>query len=112
VKQLSKVSIASSCLRLPSKYEIQVNLLYAVVVPAAVISCMTGQRVNVTDYSYSSVSPAERNDSLHFICIVHTGRPPLWSNSHSSWLQIRRPGFDSRHYEKKMLWVWNGVHLA
>jgi hypothetical protein len=24
--------------------------------------------------------------------------PPLWS---SSWLQIRRPGFDSRHYQKK-----------
>jgi hypothetical protein len=29
--------------------------------------------------------------------------PPLWSNGQSSWLQIRRPGFDSRHYrgEKK-----------
>jgi hypothetical protein len=27
--------------------------------------------------------------------------PPLWSSSQSSWLQIRRPGFDSRHYEKK-----------
>jgi hypothetical protein len=27
--------------------------------------------------------------------------PPLWSSGHSSWLQIRRPGFDSRHYQKK-----------
>jgi hypothetical protein len=26
--------------------------------------------------------------------------PPLWSSGQSSWLQIRRPGFDSRHYQK------------
>jgi hypothetical protein len=25
-------------------------------------------------------------------------RPPLWSSGQSSWLQIRRTGFDSRHY--------------
>jgi hypothetical protein len=28
-------------------------------------------------------------------------RPPLWSTGQSSWLQIRRPGFDSRHNQKK-----------
>jgi hypothetical protein len=27
--------------------------------------------------------------------------PPLWSSGKSSWLQIRRPGFDSRHYQKE-----------
>jgi hypothetical protein len=27
--------------------------------------------------------------------------PPLWSSGQSSWLQMRRPGFDSRHYQKK-----------
>jgi hypothetical protein len=27
--------------------------------------------------------------------------PPLWSSGHSTWLQIRRPGFDSRHYKEK-----------
>jgi hypothetical protein len=27
--------------------------------------------------------------------------PPLWSSGQSYWLQIRRPGFDSRHYQKK-----------
>jgi hypothetical protein len=32
---------------------------------------------------------------------VYTVRPPLWSSGQSSWLQIRRPGFDSRHYQKK-----------
>jgi hypothetical protein len=28
-------------------------------------------------------------------------RPPLWPSGQSSWLQIRRPGLDSRHYQKK-----------
>jgi hypothetical protein len=32
---------------------------------------------------------------------VQEVRPPLWYSGQSSWLQIRRPGFDSRHYEKK-----------
>jgi hypothetical protein len=27
--------------------------------------------------------------------------PPLWSSGQSSWLQIQRPGFDSRHYQQK-----------
>jgi hypothetical protein len=30
-----------------------------------------------------------------------TNGPPLWSSGQSSSLQIRRPGFDSRHYQKK-----------
>jgi hypothetical protein len=25
--------------------------------------------------------------------------PPLWSSGQSSWLQIQRPGLDSRHYQ-------------
>jgi hypothetical protein len=29
--------------------------------------------------------------------------PPLWSSGQSSWLQIRRPGLDSRHYHKKQV---------
>jgi hypothetical protein len=28
---------------------------------------------------------------------------PLWSSGQSSWLQIRRPGFDSRHYQEKKI---------
>jgi hypothetical protein len=27
--------------------------------------------------------------------------PPLWFSGQSSWLHIRRPGFDTRHYENK-----------
>jgi hypothetical protein len=29
--------------------------------------------------------------------------PPLWSSGQSSWLQIRRPGFDSRRYQEKVV---------
>jgi hypothetical protein len=34
--------------------------------------------------------------------------PPLWSSDQSSWLQIRRPGFDSRHYQKKVVGLERG----
>jgi hypothetical protein len=34
--------------------------------------------------------------------------PSLWSSGQSSWLQIRRPGFDSRHYQKKSSGSWTG----
>jgi hypothetical protein len=34
--------------------------------------------------------------------------PPLWSSGQSFWLQIQRPGFDSRHYQKKNSWSGTG----
>jgi hypothetical protein len=40
------------------------------------------------------------------ILIYH--RPPLWSSGQSSWLQIRKPGFDSRHYQKKVVGLERG----
>jgi hypothetical protein len=39
-------------------------------------------------------------EQIIFLDTGYTG-PPLWSSDQSSWLQIRRPGFDSRHYQKK-----------
>jgi hypothetical protein len=38
--------------------------------------------------------------ALFFIFCLYFG-PPLWSSGQSSWLQIRRPGFDSQQYQKK-----------
>jgi hypothetical protein len=35
-------------------------------------------------------------------------RPPLWSSGQSSWPQIRRPGFDSRYYKKKVMGLERG----
>jgi hypothetical protein len=34
--------------------------------------------------------------------------PPLWSSGQSSWLQIRRSGFDFRHYQKKVVGLERG----
>jgi hypothetical protein len=34
-------------------------------------------------------------------CLAPFPWPPLWYSGQSSCLQIRRPGFDSRHYQKK-----------
>jgi hypothetical protein len=39
------------------------------------------------------------------IIIIIIIRPPLRSSGQSSWLHIRRPGFDSRHYQKKKVMV-------
>jgi hypothetical protein len=36
-----------------------------------------------------------KNYKFYFITLLLW--PPLWSSGQSSWLQIRRPGFDSRH---------------
>jgi hypothetical protein len=47
---------------------------------------------------------------IAFFCKCHW--PPLWSSDQSSWLQIRRPGFDSGQYQKKKVVVWNGLHSA
>jgi hypothetical protein len=33
------------------------------------------------------------------MCYVEESRLPLWSSGQSSWLQIQRPGFDSRRYQ-------------
>jgi hypothetical protein len=41
----------------------------------------------------------------HINC--HPKRLPLWSGGQSSWLQIRRPGFDSRRYQI----FWEAVGL-
>jgi hypothetical protein len=42
-----------------------------------------------------------------YICYVRESRPPLCSTGQSSWPQIRRPGFDSRHYQI----FWEAVGL-
>jgi hypothetical protein len=39
------------------------------------------------------------NISSNFKWMRGTAGPPQWSSGQSAWLQIRRPGFDSRHYQ-------------
>jgi hypothetical protein len=38
---------------------------------------------------------------IGFLLEAEFCRSLLWSSGQSSWLQIRRPGFDSRHYQKR-----------
>jgi hypothetical protein len=40
-------------------------------------------------------------EHIEFTDLCNAIRPPLWSSGQSSWLQIRRPRFDSRYYQKK-----------
>jgi hypothetical protein len=41
------------------------------------------------------------------LLLIRVLGPPLWSSGHSSWLQIEKPGFDSRHYQ----FFWEVVGL-
>jgi hypothetical protein len=42
-----------------------------------------------------------QDTAANYLHVTFWDRPPLWSSGQSSWLQIRRSGFDSRHYQKK-----------
>jgi hypothetical protein len=45
--------------------------------------------------------PPHFTPQKHYYFNVNYSRPPLWSSGQSFWLQIRRPGFDFRQYQKK-----------
>jgi hypothetical protein len=46
---------------------------------------------------------------LYIYIYIYIYGPPLWSSGKSSWLQIRRLGFDSRHYQKKVVGMERGL---
>jgi hypothetical protein len=55
-------------------------------------------------YSYITVFILKKYFAFPTIYLfLYQYGPPLWSSGQSSWLQIRRPGFDSRHYQKQKL---------
>jgi hypothetical protein len=50
------------------------------------------------DVRFNQTKCKSTSIALHWEFIyIYIYRPPLWSSGQSSWLQIRRPGFDSRH---------------
>jgi hypothetical protein len=72
------------------------------------LSVLTGRmawrRRNVTlvgTYSFRTLAGTQALSTGIYCNVAQSMRPPLWSSGQSSWLQIRRPGFDSRHYKKK-----------
>jgi hypothetical protein len=53
---------------------------------------------------YPKTAACKRWTSLQMkIALISHEGPPLWSSGQTSWLKIRRTGFDSRHYLKKKL---------
>jgi hypothetical protein len=69
----------------------------------SVMECSTsistfGRILNNAFFSYSVLC---RTIAAYFHRFTQLARPPLCSSGQSSWLQIRRPGFDSRHYQEK-----------
>jgi hypothetical protein len=49
------------------------------------------------------------NDTREYFPFTNTTLwPPLWSSGYSSSLQIQRSGFDSRHYQKKVVGLERG----
>jgi hypothetical protein len=79
----------------------------------------TALEVRMTDYKkfgtkgslqYRGIILPRINGFLNFVHLPEfkitnfmwgEGGPPLWSSGQISWLQIRRLGLDSRHYQKK-----------
>jgi hypothetical protein len=45
------------------------------------------------------ISIEDLQDETFILIMYYDYLPPLWSSGQSSWLQIQRPGFDSRHYQ-------------
>jgi hypothetical protein len=67
--------------------------------------CAKKTRVGVAVKFNSFLSSMQDRDlcsiSRYAFCPIHRDPvwPSLWSSCQSSWLQIRRPWFDSRHYQ-------------
>jgi hypothetical protein len=57
--------------------------------------------VNHDDLAITGILHEIRTGILVNTNFMGGDRPPLWSSGQSSWLQIRRPGFDSRDEQKK-----------
>jgi hypothetical protein len=60
--------------------------------------------LTLVDSTWEIELEKQYNCATLFLGDINTGTwpsrwPPLWSSGQSSWLQIRRPGFDSRHYQ-------------
>jgi ribosomal protein L37E len=57
--------------------------------------------LNILKNIYKTNAPRMMYVYTRIVLCLRGAWPPLWSSGQSSWLQIRRPGFDSRHYQQK-----------
>jgi hypothetical protein len=65
------------------------------------IGIQTSKRKHILSYAKPFVVEANNAamNATNFSVAVRYVRPPLWSGGQSSWLQIKRCGFDSRHFQ-------------
>jgi hypothetical protein len=66
-----------------------------------IIAFYFNNHINIHKYRLHQKSAESSNAANSLHTTNSTERPPLWFSGQSSWLQIRRPEFDSRHYQKK-----------
>jgi hypothetical protein len=78
------------------------------------INPITNPNLSIVTHTCDNItfSPFSQDISKHLLTAVFIhwytqSWPPLWSSSQSSWLQIQRSGFDSRHYQ--IFWVVVGL---
>jgi hypothetical protein len=102
----------SSALKMEIAYSLEI-LVYVYQTAQYRVSKIEGLNQQPSDFNYTKKiiqsflferSFMKYNGHV-FVLKVFLVRPPLWSSGQSSWLQIRRPGFDSRHYKKKKVVV-------
>jgi hypothetical protein len=67
------------------------------VAPSADLSVSREQNLILVTSCTKLTNSTLQSPSRQIIVILIQLGPPLWSSGQSSWLQIRRPGFDSRH---------------
>jgi hypothetical protein len=69
--------------------------------PSRIGTQLTRNIIVVQETWPAQLSSRPFNYCLRYFMLNQSIRPPLWSSGQSTWLQIRRLGFDSRHYQKK-----------
>jgi hypothetical protein len=62
---------------------------------------MKTRRIVFTACNYKNLGDVDDDDDDDDYYYYWSRGPPLWSSGQNSWLQIRRSGFDYRHYQKK-----------
>jgi hypothetical protein len=97
------------CIRIPFKIYLrsQLRLYWCYLLFSLLTTCFGPYGPSSGEIQLHQLPILEKLSILQRIrcfTIAHSygvSRPPLWSSRQSSWLQIRRPGFDSPHYQNK-----------
>jgi hypothetical protein len=100
------------CLKLSQRQKVIKNLRFTSHISSEAKSNVSGignaQLGKLSVFQQIKAGLCEFHGVCAFVCVNLFFLPPLWSSGQSSWLQIWRPGFDSRHYQKKVVGLERG----